>query len=125
MATVRQLPTSWCGSRPRWFRTQRFPIRVGWLALVTRSADAGGTNLLSLCILQLQAGGTFRDIADLGAATPAPAIAPVAWPPESDQAADRLAFVGPAPGAASGNAGLFGIFGALRPAPPPSGLFMI
>jgi hypothetical protein len=48
----------------------------------------------------------------------------VAWPPAAEPTArDRLVFVGPAPAAASGNGGLFGIFGALRPPAPPSGLF--
>ena len=96
-----------------------------WLALVTHAAVApGGNNLLSLCVLQLQAGGTFRDVADLGSALLGP-IAPVAWPPATGaNAGDRLVFVGPAPAAASGSGGLFGIFGALRPSTPPSGLFM-
>ncbi|MGI9146159.1 MAG: hypothetical protein ACR2IK_06400 [Chloroflexota bacterium] len=96
-----------------------------WLALVTHAAVApGGNNLLSLCVLQLQAGGTFRDVADLGSAVSGP-IAPVAWPPATGaNTRDRLVFVGPAPVAASGSGGLFGIFGALRAAAPPSGLFM-
>ena len=96
-----------------------------WLALVTYAAVApGGNNLLNLCVLELRAGGTFRDVGDLGAGAAAPAAAPVAWPPEGASGADRLAFVGPTSGASSSPGGLFGIFGALRPAAPPAGLFM-
>ncbi|MDQ6673258.1 MAG: PEGA domain-containing protein, partial [Chloroflexota bacterium] len=54
-----------------------------WLALVTHATVApGGNNLLSLCVLQLQPGGSFRDVADLGSAATAIALAaqPVAWP---------------------------------------------
>jgi Tol biopolymer transport system component len=87
-----------------------------WLALVTHAAVVpAGSNLLDLCVLELRAGGTFRDVADLGAGAAAPAAAPVAWPPEGSNGTDRLAFVGPAPAASSRNGGLFGIFDALRP----------
>jgi PEGA domain len=96
-----------------------------WLALVTHAVVVpGGNNLLNLCVVELRPGGTFRDIADLGSGAARPAAAPVAWPPEGGTESDRLAFVGPAPAAPSSNGGLFGIFGALRPAPPPAGLFM-
>jgi len=99
-----------------------------WLALVTHAAVAPGgnnlLNLLNLCIPQLQPGGTFRDVADLGSAATAPTAAPVAWPPATDSLADWLVFVGPAPAADSSGGGLFGIFSALRPSAPPSGLFM-
>ena len=95
-----------------------------WLGLVTHAAVApGGNNLLNLCILQLQPGGIFRDVADLGSAATAPTAAPIAWPPAAD-VPDRLVFVGPAPAAASSGGGLFAIFSALRPSAPPSGLFM-
>ena len=88
-----------------------------WLALVTHAAlGPGGSNLLSLCVLELKAGGAFRDIADLGSGAAIPVGAPVAWPPAAGPTArDRLVFVGPAPAAASGNGGLFGIFGAFGP----------
>jgi hypothetical protein len=94
-----------------------------WLALVTHVALAGGgSNPLSLCVLELEAGGLFRDVADLGAGATLPVTAPVAWPPAAAPGAhDRLIFVRPAP--ASANNGLFGLFGALRPSAPPSGLF--
>ena len=97
-----------------------------WLALVTHAAVApGGSNLLNLCVLELQSGGTFRDVADLGTAATAPAAAPVAWLSVNDTSApDKLVFVGPAPATTSGAAGLFGIFGALRPSAPPTGLFV-
>ena len=100
-----------------------------WLALVTRATLApGGTNLLSLCVLQLRSGGLFRDLADLGAAATAPATAPVAWPPAADtHAPDRLVFVGPAPPAAARGGGLLGlvdVISALRPTAPSSGLFL-
>jgi len=96
-----------------------------WMALVTHAAVApAGSDLLNLCVLELRAGGTFRVVADLGAGAAVPAAAPVAWPPEGSNGADRLAFVGPALAAPSRNGGLFGIFDALRPVAPPSGLFI-
>ena len=92
-----------------------------WLALVTHAAVApGGNDLLNLCVLELQPGGMFRDLADLGSATLAPSVAPFAWTPDADTAPDRLVFVGPAPAARSSGGGLFdffGVFSALR-APP-------
>jgi hypothetical protein len=98
-----------------------------WLALLTHAAVApGGNDLLNLCVLQLHPGGVFRDLADLGSGAPAPTAAPIAWPPDAEKdAPDGLVFVGPAPAAASGGGGLFGIFGVLRPSAPPSGLFMV
>jgi len=96
-----------------------------WLALVTLTTASGGSNLVSLCVLELRDGGAFRDVADLSTGTAVPITAPVAWPPAAEpDAGDRLVFVGPAPVAASTSGGLFGIFGALRPSAPPSGLFM-
>jgi hypothetical protein len=99
-----------------------------WLALVTHSAVApGGSDLLNLCVLQLQPGGLIRDLADLGLAARASSAAPLAWPPAASSTPDRLVFVGPAPAAASGGGGPFGIFGifsAFRPSAPPSGLFV-
>jgi hypothetical protein len=99
-----------------------------WLALVAHAASApGGHDVLNLCVLELQSGGAFRDLADLGTAATPPSAAPIAWLPATDSTRDRLVFVGPAPTAASGGAGLFGIsviFSALRPTAPPSGLFM-
>jgi hypothetical protein len=97
-----------------------------WLALVTHAATApGGSDLFSLCVLELQPDGAFRDVADLGSAARAPAAPPMAWPP-ADGSPDRLAFVAPAPASTSGGGpfGLFGLFGALRAAAPPSGLFL-
>jgi hypothetical protein len=95
-----------------------------WLALVSRATGApGGNNPLSLCVLELRAGGTFRDVADLGTGAD-PGVSPVAWPPEGSSGAERLAFVAPASSVSSTSGGPFGIFGALRPAPPVSGLFM-
>jgi hypothetical protein len=95
-----------------------------WLALVTHAAaESTGDNPQSLCVLELRADGTFRDVADLGAGA-GPGAAPVAWPPEGSSGADRLAFVGPAPAPSSSSSGPFDIFGALRPASPASGLFV-
>jgi hypothetical protein len=54
-----------------------------------------------------------------------PPGAPVARPPAGAARPDRLAFVGPAPAAPSSNGGVFDIFGALRPVPKASGLFLI
>jgi hypothetical protein len=90
-----------------------------WLALITRTTVApGGNNQLNLCILELRRGGTFRDLADLGSATPAPIVAPVAWPPTTDRAPDRLVFVAPAPAPPSndgkGPFDVFGLFSAPR-----------
>ena len=87
----------------------------------------GGSDLLTLCVLQLQPGGLIRDLADLGSAARAPSAAPLAWPPAASSMPDRLVFVGLAPAAASGGGGpfgSFGIFSTLRPSAPPSGLFM-
>jgi hypothetical protein len=96
-----------------------------WLALVTHTAASGGSNLVSLCVLELRAGGAFRDVADLSTGAGVPVTAPVAWPPAAaPDPGDRLVFVGPAPDAAAAGGGLFGIIGALRPSAPPSGLFM-
>src|SRR6266576_2557033 len=67
-----------------------------WLALVTHAAMApGGNDLLNLCVLELQPGGMFRDLADLGSANLGPSGAPFAWTPDADAAPDRLVFVGP------------------------------
>ncbi len=96
-----------------------------WLALVTHAAPApGGNDVLNLCIQELQPGGTFRDLADLGAAARPPGAAPIAWAPGTDERPDRLVFVAPAPAAATGGGGFFGVFGALRASAPPSGLFV-
>jgi hypothetical protein len=100
-----------------------------WLALLTRSSVApGGNNRLNLCILELQRGGTFRDLADLGSATPVPSVAPIAWPDVTDKAPDRLVFVAPAPAAPSTGKGVFdffGLFSTLRTSTTSlAGLFM-
>lgn len=98
-----------------------------WLALVTHAAVApGGNDLLNLCVLELPPDGTFRDLAELGAAARAPTTAPMAWPPAADGSPDRLVFVAPAPASAPGGGpfGLFGLFGALRSAAPSAGLFL-
>jgi hypothetical protein len=94
------------------------------ISLISRAAAApGGSSVLSLCVLELRPGGTFRDIADLGIAAP-PVAAPVAWPPDTTTGTpNRLVFVAPAPPVASASSGMFGIVGALRPSAPPSGLF--
>ena len=96
----------------------------GWLALIARAAaPPTGNDLLSLCVLSLRAGGAFRNLAQLGSGTAAPVVVPVAWPLDTRPELDRVVFVAPAPAAPSASGGLFGIFGALRPAAPPSGLF--
>jgi hypothetical protein len=101
-----------------------------WLALVAHATSGpGGRDALNLCVLELRPGGVFRNIADLGNATPAGAALPVAWSPAGEGLPSRLLFVGTAPAAASSSGGgLFGIsgmFNALRPAAPPSGLFIV
>ncbi|MBV9602309.1 MAG: PEGA domain-containing protein [Chloroflexi bacterium] len=96
----------------------------GWLALIAHAAATpNGSDLFSLCVLQLRAGGGFRDIAQLGSTTPAPVLAPVAWPPRGETGDNPILFAGPAPAASAATGGIFGIFGTLRPAPPPAGLF--
>jgi hypothetical protein len=85
----------------------------------------GGSNLLNLCVLELRSGDVFRDVADLGSGASPPAVAPVAWAPADDSSVpERLVFVGPVPTTTTASNGLFGIFGALRPSAPPSGLFV-
>ncbi|HLB78622.1 MAG TPA: hypothetical protein VJO72_16455 [Candidatus Dormibacteraeota bacterium] len=98
-----------------------------WLGLVTHAAVApGGTDLLNLCILELQPGGVFRDLADLGAGARPSGAAPIAWAPDADPTSDRLVFVGPAPRPHSGNNpfDFFGTFSWLRASTPQSGLFV-
>jgi hypothetical protein len=94
-----------------------------WLALISRTAVAsGGSDLRNLCVLELQPGGAIRDLADLGTAG-----GPIAWAPASDSTPARLVFAAPAPAAASGNGGMFGLLGgfsALRPPAQSSGLYM-
>jgi hypothetical protein len=97
-----------------------------WLALVTHATVApGGSDLLSLCVLELRPDGAFRDLADLGSVARPASAAPMAWP-AAGGSPDRLVFVAPAPASPSGGGpfGLFGLFGALRAAAPPSGLFL-
>jgi len=97
-----------------------------WLALVTHAATApSGTDVLNACMLELAPGGGFRDLADLGTLDRAPSVAPFAWVPASGNDPLRLVFVGPAPSVSSNKGGLFGIFGVLRPAPPPMALFAV
>jgi hypothetical protein len=97
----------------------------GWLALIAHSAAApNGSDLFSLSVLRLRPGGGFRDIAQLGSATAAPVLAPLAWPIGGETDHNPIFFVGPAPAASAATGGIFGIFGALRPAPPPAGLFV-
>jgi hypothetical protein len=96
-----------------------------WLALVAIDPVTGASSMLSLCVVELQSGGMFRDVADLGPDTTSPVTAPVAWSPSADAGPVRVIFVGPVSEASSSASGLFGIFGALRPAPASSGLFAI
>jgi hypothetical protein len=97
-----------------------------WLALLARAASApGGRDMLNLCVLELEPGGVFRDLADLGSGERAPSTAPIAWSAGTMARPAQLVFVAPAPASASTDPiDLFRVFGALRLAPPPSGLFI-
>jgi hypothetical protein len=97
-----------------------------WLALVSHASVApGGSDVLNACLLELAAGGGFHDVADLGTLDRAPSTAPFAWAPSSSGHQPRLVFVSPVPSSSSGSSGPFGFFGALRPAPPALGLFVV
>jgi hypothetical protein len=98
-----------------------------WLAFVARAATASNSgNALTLCVLELRAGGAFRDLADLGSDQRRPTTAPVAWAtPRADRETSRLVFVKPVPGAATNGTGFFDLFGTLRPPEPTSGLFVV
>jgi hypothetical protein len=97
-----------------------------WLAFLAQTTKSANTNL-SLCVVELRAGGVFRDIAEAGLPASLPAVAPLAWAP-SEAASDsaRLAYTAPVTGVASSAAtGLLDIFGTLRPAAAPAGLFVV
>ena len=97
-----------------------------WAALITHASVApGGNDLLNACVLELTPGGGFRDLADLGTLDRAPTTAPFAWAPSTPSDPPRLVVVSPAPSSNPASNGLFGIFGALGPAPPPLGLFLV
>ena len=96
-----------------------------WLAFLAHTTASSGRDQLTLCAIELRAGGGFRDLADLGTGQRLPAAAPVAWGPAgADTAVTRLAFVAPVPGDSSSGAGLLDLFSALRPSAPPTGLFL-
>ena len=99
-----------------------------WLAFIAHATTATNTNdAMTLCTIELRPGGVLRDVADLGSASRRPAVAPVAWAPGSTNTnSARLAFSAPvAQSAVNQSPGLFDIFGALRPAPTQSGLFVV
>jgi hypothetical protein len=102
----------------------------GWLAFLAHATSSSNTtNTVTLCVVQLRGGSTFRDVTDLGPAQRLAAVAPLVWAPTSPEAMNtqaRLAFVAPVPAAnTSSGTGLFDIFGALQPGATPTGLFVL
>jgi hypothetical protein len=55
-----------------------------WLSFLAHAATTSNTNTgVSLCVVELRPGGAFRDVADLGPLQRLPAVASVAWVPQS------------------------------------------
>jgi hypothetical protein len=99
-----------------------------WATLLARAAVAtGGTDRLALCVIELQAAGQLRDLADAGGSPSPTNASTVAWaPPSPSSTSHQLVFVGPAPPVSTGRTPLdaFGLLGSLRPAAPPRALFV-
>src|SRR6202040_2181103 len=68
-----------------------------WLALVTHAAVApGGRDVLDLGAPEVHVDGSFRGLADLGAAPRLPGPAAITWAPATtDGTSDSLAFAAP------------------------------
>jgi hypothetical protein len=99
-----------------------------WLAFLARAATTSNTSsAVTLCAVELLPGGSFRDIADVGSVQRLPAVAPLAWAPDDlAHPSARLAYVAPVPAsAANSSVSPLDVFSALRPAAPPSGLFVV
>jgi hypothetical protein len=99
-----------------------------WLAFLARATTTSNTSsAVTLCVLELRSGGFFRDIADVGSVQRLPAVAPLAWAPaDLTQPSAQLAYIAPVPAStASSNVSPLDVFSALRPAAPPSGLFVV
>jgi PEGA domain len=99
-----------------------------WLAFLARATTTSNSSSgVTLCIVELRSGGSFRDIADVGSVQRLAAVAPLAWAPSDlSHASARLAYVAPVPAsAANSGVGPLDIFSALKPAAAPSGLFIV
>jgi hypothetical protein len=99
-----------------------------WLAFLARATTTSNTgSAVTLCVVELRPGGSFRDIADVGSVQPLPAVAPLAWAPaDLSHPSAQLAYVAPVPApAANSSVSPLDVFSALRPAAPPSGLFVV
>jgi hypothetical protein len=99
-----------------------------WLAFLARATTTSNTDsAVTLCVVELRTGGSFRDIADVGSVQRLPAVAPLAWAPaDLSHPSARLAYVAPMPAsAANSSVSPLDVFSALRPAAPPSGLFAV
>jgi hypothetical protein len=99
-----------------------------WMAFLARATTASNTSsAVTLCVVELRPGGSFRDIADVGSVQRLPAVAPLAWAPaDLPHPSAQLAYVAPVPAStASSNVSPLDVFSALRPAAPPSGLFVV
>ena len=63
---------------------------------MAHAVGAGGGDTLTLCTVELRAGGTFRELDDLGSAQRAPATTSTAWATDRQHGSPgRLAFVAP------------------------------
>src|SRR5262249_24327492 len=99
-----------------------------WLAFLARAtATSNASSAVTLWVVELRQGGSFRDIAGIGSVQRLPTVAPLAWAPaDLAHPSARLAYVAPVPASAAGsNVSPLDVFSALRPAAPPSGLFVI
>jgi hypothetical protein len=99
-----------------------------WLAFLAHATTTSNTSsAVTLCVVELQQGGSFRDIADVGSVQRLPAVAPLAWAPlDQSHPSARLAYAAPVPASqTSSRVGPLDIFSALRPSAPPSGLFVV
>jgi hypothetical protein len=99
-----------------------------WLAFLARATTtSNSTSKVTLCVVELRSAGSFRDVADVSSAQQLPSIAPLAWASaDRSRPSAKLAYVAPLPAsAANASVGPLDVFSALRPAAPPSGLFVV
>jgi hypothetical protein len=74
-----------------------------WLAFLARATTTSNTSsVVTICVVELRTGGSFRDIADVGSVQRLSAVAPLAWAPaDLSHPSARLAYVAPVPASAA------------------------